>query len=179
MDILISSNLERLLYHEAGHTDQVKRFMTQLNTTGKYKIDPPLKKKLDKIFYAGFATEEETAAMIKEMFEHFKYVVDPHTAVALKILSNYRRETHDLTPVIVASTASPFKFTNSVLTALGENVDGLDDFKQFDKLSMMFNRIIPRNLEKLNGAKILHSDVCEKDEMPEKVLKFAANQNEN
>ena len=173
MDILISSNLERLLYHEAGHTDQVKRFMTQLNTTGKYKIDPPLKKKLDKIFYAGFATEEETAHMIKEMFNTFKYIVDPHTAVALKILSNYRRETHDMTPFIAASTASPFKFTPAVLNALGENVDGMDDFKQMDKLSLMTNRKIPRNLEKLHDAKILHSDVCEKDEMPEKVLKFA------
>ena len=173
MDILISSNLERLLYHEAGHTDQVKRFMTQLNTTGKYKIDTPLKKKLDKIFYADFATEEETSKMIAEVFGHFKYIVDPHTAVALKILSNYRRDTRDMTPCIVASTASPFKFTSSVLTALGENVDGLDDFKQLDKLAMMTNRKIPRNLEKLNDAKILHSDVCEKDEMPEKVLAFA------
>ncbi|MBQ7199339.1 MAG: threonine synthase [Selenomonadaceae bacterium] len=172
MDILISSNLERLLYHEAGHTDQVKRFMTQLNTTGKYKIDPPLKKKLDKIFYADFATEEETSHMIKEMFTHFKYIVDPHTAVALKVLSNYRRDTRDMTTCIVAGTASPFKFTGAVLNALGENVDGLDDFKQLDQLGLITNRKVPRNLEKLNGAEILHADVCEKDEMLNEVLKF-------
>lgn len=174
MDILISSNLERLLYHEAGHTDQVKRFMTQLNTTGKYKIDPPLKKKLDKIFYADFATEEETSNMIKEMFTHFKYIVDPHTAVALKVLSNYRRDTRDMTSCIVAGTASPFKFTSAVLKALDENVDGLDDFKQLDKLGLITNRKVPRNLEKLNGMEILHDDVCEKDEMANYMLEFVA-----
>ena len=174
MDILISSNLERLLYHEAGHTDQVKRFMTQLNTTGKYKIDPPLKKKLDKIFYADFANEDETSKMIAEMFTHFKYLVDPHTAVALKVLSNYRHDTRDMTPCIVASTASPFKFTSAVLTALQQPIEGVDDLKQLDKLSTFTNRPIPRNLAKLDGAKILHNDVCEKDEMSDYVLKFVA-----
>ena len=179
MDILISSNLERLLYHEAGHTDQVQRFMTQLNTTGKYKIDPPLKKKLDKIFYADFATEDETSKMIAEVFGHFKYLVDPHTAVALKVLSNYRHDTRDMTPCIVASTASPFKFTSAVLTALQQPIEGIDDLKQLDKLSIFTGRPIPRNLAKLDGAKILHNDVCEKDEMTDRVLKFAADKNEN
>ena len=174
MDILISSNLERLLYHESGHTDQVKRYMTQLNTTGKYRIEAPLKKKLDKIFYADFATEEQTSNMIKEMFGSFKYLVDPHTAVALKVLSNYRRDTRDMTPFIVAGTASPFKFTNAVLTALSENVDGIDDLKQLDKLSVISNRPVPKNLDKLHGAEILHTDVCEKDEMAERVLKFVS-----
>ena len=177
MDILISSNLERLLYHEAGHIDQVKRFMTQLNTTGKYKIDAPLKKKLDKIFYADFASEEETANMIKEVFGHFKYIVDPHTAVALKVLSNYRRDTRDMTPIIVASTASAFKFTGAVLTALGENIEGMDDLKQLDKLEIITKRPIPKNLAKLNGAEILHKDICEKENMSEKVLDFAKNEN--
>ena len=177
MDILISSNLERLIYHEAGHIDQVKRFMTQLNTTGKYKIDAPLKKKLDKIFYADFASEEETANMIKEVFGHFKYIVDPHTAVALKVLSNYRRDTRDMTPIIVASTASAFKFTNSVLRALGENIEGIDDLKQLEKLEIITKRRIPKNLAKLNGAEILHKDICEKENMSEKVLDFAKNEN--
>ncbi|MBQ7477184.1 MAG: threonine synthase [Selenomonadaceae bacterium] len=178
MDILVSSNLERLLYHE-GHSDQVKRFMTQLNTTGNFRIDPPLKKKLDKIFYADFATEEDTLKIIKEIFEHFKYTVDPHTAVAMKVLSKYRRDTHDMTSCIVAATASPFKFTNAVLTAIGEPVEGLNDFKQLDRLSIVANRTIPKNLAKLDGAEILHSDVCEKDEMAERVLKFAASHHEN
>ena len=174
MDILISSNLERLLYHESGYTDTVKRFMTQLNETGKYKIDTPLKKKLDKIFYADFATEDETSHMIKEMYDHFKYLVDPHTAVALKVLSNYRHDTRDMTPVIVASTASPFKFTAAVLKALEQPTEGMDDLKQLDTLALVTNWRIPKNLERLSGAKILHTDVCNKDEMAERVLKFAA-----
>ena len=172
MDILISSNLERLLYHEAGHTDQVKRFMTQLNTTGKYKIDAPLKKKLDKIFHADFATESETENIIKEVFGHFKYIVDPHTAVALKVLSNYRRDTRDMAPIIVASTASAFKFTSSVLKAIGEKIEE-DELKQLDRLEIITKRKIPKNLAKLSGMKILHEEICEKDEMPEKVIKFA------
>ena len=133
-----------------------------------------MKKKLDKIFYADFATEEQTSNMIKEMFSSFKYLVDPHTAVALKVLSNYRRDTRDMTPFIVAGTASPFKFTRAVLTALGENVEGVDDLKQLDTLSLISKRPIPKNLNKLNGAEILHTDVCEKNEMAERVLKFAA-----
>ena len=172
MDILISSNLERLLYHEAGHTDQVKRFMTQLNTTGKYKIDAPLKKKLDKIFHADFATESETENMIKEVFGHFKYIVDPHTAVALKVLSNYRRDTRDMTPIIVASTASAFKFTNSVLKAIGEKIEK-NELKQLENLEIITKRKIPKNLAKLSEMKILHEEICEKDEMSEKVIKFA------
>lgn len=172
MDILISSNLERLLYHEAGYTDQIKRYMTQLNETGKYKIDAPLKKKLDKIFYADFATESETENMIKEVFSHFKYIVDPHTAVALKVLSNYRKDTRDMTPIIVASTASAFKFTNSVLKALGEKIEE-DELKQLDRLEIITKRKIPKNLAKLSGMKILHEEICEKDEMAEKVIKFA------
>ena len=172
MDILISSNLERLLYHEAGHTDQVKRFMTQLNTTGKYKIDAPLKKKLDKIFHADFATESETENMIKEVFGHFKYIVDPHTAVALKVLSNYRRDTRDMTPIIVASTASAFKFTNSVLKAIGEKIEK-NELKQLENLEIITKRKIPKNLAKLSEMKILHEEICEKEEMSEKVIKFA------
>ncbi|MBQ9487244.1 MAG: threonine synthase [Selenomonadaceae bacterium] len=175
MDILISSNLERLLYHESGYTDTVNRFMTQLNETGTYKIDAPLKKKLDKIFHADFATEDETSHMIKEMFSQFKYLVDPHTAVALKVVSNYRRDTRDMTPVVVASTASPFKFTSAVLKALGQTTEGVDDLKQLDTLALVSNWRIPTNLAKLAGAKILHTDVCEKEEMAERVLKFAAN----
>ena len=148
--------------------------MTQLKETGKYKIETPLKKKLDKIFHADFATEAETTHMIKEMYDHFKYLVDPHTAVALKVLSNYRRDTRDMTPFIVASTASPFKFTAAVLKALEQPTEGVDDLKQLDTLALVSKWRIPKNLAKLAGAEILHSDVCNKDEMAERVLKFAA-----
>ena len=84
-----------------------------------------------------------------------------------------RRE--NMTPFIVASTASPFKFTSAVLTALEQPIEGIDDLKQLDKLSSFTNRPVPKNLAKLDGAEILHGDICEKDEMPDRVLKFAAN----
>ena len=94
MDILISSNLERLLYHETnGDFKRVKTFMQELNTKGKYRIDAPLKKKLDKIFYADYATEEETSNIIKEIYGNYKYLVDTHTAVAMQVIGKYRRNT--------------------------------------------------------------------------------------
>ena len=175
MDILISSNLERLLYHETGgDTERVKTFMQELNEKGKYKINSSLKNKLDKIFYADYATEEETSAIIKEIFDNYKYLVDTHTAVALSVLGKYRRTTHDMSPVMVASTASPFKFTGAVLKALGENVEGVDDLAQLDKLSLLTNKAVPKNLAALGTAKILHENICTKDEMADCVLKFAA-----
>ena len=173
MDILISSNLERLLYHETGDINQVKRYMDELNEKGKYKIDSSLKKKLDKIFYADYATEEETQKFIKNIFDNFKYLVDTHTAVALSVLSKYRRDTKDMIPVLVASTASPFKFTNAVLNSLGESVEGIDELTQLEKLSTVTNKIIPKNLEMLSDAKIIHENICDKEEMSERVLKFA------
>ena len=176
MDILISSNLERLLYHETGgDVKLVQRYMQELNSTGKYKIDAPLKKRLDKIFYADYATEAETSSVIKNLFDNFKYLVDTHTAVALSVMGKYRRETKDTLPAIVASTASPFKFTSAVLSALGENVAGIDDLAQLDKLSRLTNKKIPKNLASLGTAKILHNDVCDTGDMAQRVLNFAAN----
>ena len=175
MDILISSNLERLLYHETGgDVDRVKSFMKDLNDTGKYKIDGPLKKKLDKIFYADFATEEETAETIKNTYENYRYPVDTHTAVALSVAGKYRSKTKDMLPMLVASTASPFKFTGSVLTALGKSVEGIDDLKQLEELSFFTQKRIPKNLATLKNAKILHENICDKDKMADEVFKFVA-----
>ena len=175
MDILISSNLERLLYHETnGDFERVKGFMKELNEKGKYKINSSLKNRLDKIFYADYATEEETLGIIKEIFGNYKYVVDTHTAVAMMVTGKYRRNTRDMSPVILASTASPFKFTGAVLKALEQPTENLDDFAQFDKLSLISNKMIPRNLENLSKAEILHKNICTKEEMAEQVLKFAA-----
>lgn len=173
MDILISSNLERLLYHETGgDIDRVKSFMESLNKTGEYKIDDELKKNLDKIFYADFATEEETAETIKSIYEDFKYLVDTHTAVALSVAEKYRQNTNDTSPMIIASTASPFKFTTAVLNALGKSAENLDDFAQLDELSLLTQKRIPKNLDSIKTAKILHENICDKEEMTEKVLKF-------
>ena len=176
MDILISSNLERLLYHETnGDTEKVKTFMKELNKNGKYKINSSLKSRLDKIFYADYATEEETLNLIKEVFGNYKYIVDTHTAVAMMVTGKYRRNTRDMSPIMLASTASPFKFTGAVLKALGESTEGIDDLKQLDKLSLITNKAIPKNLAALGTAKILHENICDKNEMAEQVLKFALN----
>lgn len=175
MDILISSNLERLLYHETnGDAQRVKAFMQELSETGKYKISSQLKSRLDKIFFADYATEEETSALIKEIFGNYKYIVDTHTAVAMVVTGKYRRTTRDMSPVMLASTASPFKFTGAVLAALGAPTDNLDDFAQLDKLSLLTNKAVPKNLAALSTAKILHENICDTNEMAQQVLNFAA-----
>ena len=175
MDILISSNLERLLYHETnGDTKRVQTFMQELNDTGKYKINSSLKNRLDKIFYADYATEEETSSIINEIFGNYKYLVDTHTAVAMQVVGKYRRNTHDMSPVLIASTASPFKFTSAVLKALGQSVENIDDLAQLDKLSRLTNKNVPKNLAALDKAEILHENICDKNDMAEQVLKFAA-----
>ena len=175
MDILISSNLERLLYHESGGDFRlINRYMGELNTLGKYTIDKKIKSRLDKIFHAEFVTEDETRDYIKRVFSSFKYLLDTHTAVSIAALSKYRGKTKDLIPVLSASTASPYKFTSAVLTALEQNIDGLDDFAQIKRLNDLTNAKIPKNLATLSTAKILHEDICDKDEMPQRVLDFAA-----
>ena len=174
MDILISSNLERLLFHETGDPRRVKKMMDELKETGKFKIDTVLKKKLDRIFYAHFATEEETRATIANVFNHFgRYVIDPHTAVAFAVADKYRAETGDEKPMIVASTASPYKFTPAVLGALGLDVSKMSEFGQIDRLNNISSRPIPAGLAKLDKAAVLHTDVVEPDKMAEAVLAFA------
>ncbi|MBQ3442520.1 MAG: threonine synthase [Selenomonadaceae bacterium] len=175
MDILISSNLERLLYHETGGDfRQVSKYMAELNSSGKYVIDKDLKTRLDKIFHAEYVTEDETKLFIKRVYGSFKYLLDTHSAVSIAALSKYRSKTKDLTPALSASTASPYKFTSSVLEALELPLDGLDDFAQINLLNKKTSSKVPKNLAVLNAAQILHNDVCDKDEMPQRVLDFAA-----
>ncbi len=175
MDILISSNLERLLYHESGGDfKQISRYMTELNTVGKYKIDKHLKTRLDKIFHAEYVTEDETKLFIKRVYDSFKYLLDTHSAVSICALSKYRGRTKDLTPVLSAATASPYKFTSAVLTALEKSFDGVDDLAQLNLLNRLTNAKMPKNLAALASAEILHNDVCDKEEMPQRVLDFAA-----
>ena len=175
MDILISSNLERLLYHESGGDfRQINRYMGELNSRGKYTVDKSLKSRLDKIFHAEYVSEDDTRLFIKRIYDSFKYLIDTHTAVSICALSKYRGRTNDLTPVLNASTASPYKFTGAVLEALEKSAEGVDDLDQLALLNKATNSKIPKNLAALSAAQILHSDVCDKDEMPERVLKFAA-----
>ena len=173
MDILISSNLERLLYHESGDPSYVKGLMESLNQTGKYSISRDLKKKLNKIFYADYAGEDETKATIKHMFGDMHYLIDTHTAVAITVANKYAHKTKDKKPMIIASTASAFKFTPAVLTAIGEDISNLNEFEQLSHLNIISRVSIPKGLAALKSAKVLHTDVCESTDMSNFVLDFA------
>ena len=172
MDILISSNLERLLYHESGDPEYVKELMTQLNTTGRYEISADLKKKLSKIFYADYTGENETKETISHMLKDMNYLIDTHTAVALSVANKYIQSTKDTKPMIIASTASAYKFAPAVLSAIGEDISKLDEFAQLDKLNKISGVAIPQGLAGLKTAEVIHSDVCDSAEMAEKVLNF-------
>ena len=134
MDILISSNLERLIYHISGNDSAATAaLMKDLSEKGSYAITDQMKEGLS-LFEGGYATEEETAAAIRRLYEADGYVIDPHTAVAVHVYDAYRSKTGDTTPAVIASTASPFKFENSVMRALGEPAE-LPDLELADRLS--------------------------------------------
>lgn len=123
MDILVSSNLERLLYAVCGSADEVAAYMKQLSETGKYIVSQAVKNAVSADFSAGYCGDEETCVQIEKVYREKGYLMDTHTAVAYKVLKDYRAVSGDMTPAVVVSTASPFKFCDSVLSALGENVN--------------------------------------------------------
>ena len=156
MDILISSNLERLLYH------YIKTLMDKLRREGEYTADSAVMERLREKFYGGFATEEQTAAAIKSTFERYGYIIDTHTAVAQSVLEDYRRKTGDTTPAVVVSTASPFKFPASVIKAIeGREMDDAEAVLRREELGITE----PDSLKYLPMMPVLHDLVCEKDEL--------------
>ena len=166
MDILISSNLERLLYDLSGADDKyIKSLMEDLNKNGKYQVNDEILKKIKEQFGAGYATDEETAKTIKKVWEEEKYLLDPHTAVAYKVML----EQNLSEPTVVLSTASPYKFCASVANAL-LNIHDEDEFVLMQKLYETTKIEIPENLKNLKSKEILHSDIIKKEEMPEYVL---------
>ena len=172
MDILISSNLERLIYLIADRdVKKNAQCMVSLSQDGKYQITDEMKAKLSD-FYGGYASEKETAEKIKDLYEKCGYVIDTHTAVAAKVYDTYRRETVDETKTVIASTASPFKFTRSVMNAIDEKYDSMSDFELVDELSRIANVKVPNAIEEIRTAPVLHDTVCEKDAMAETVKKY-------
>lgn len=166
MDILISSNLERLLYDLSGADDKyIKSLMEDLNKNGKYQVNDEILKKIKEQFGAGYATDEETAKTIKKVWEEEKYLLDPHTAVAYKVML----EQNLSEPTVVLSTASPYKFCASVANAL-LNIHDEDEFVLMQKLYEVTKVEIPENLKNLKSKEILYSDIIKKEEMPEYVL---------
>ena len=172
MDILISSNLERLIYRIAGE-DAAKNaeLMKALSQTGKYEITEAMKEQLAD-FVGGYASEEECFAQIKNLYEKCGYVLDTHTAVASAAYTKYVKETGDQTKTVIASTASPYKFTRSVMKAIDPKYDAMGDFELVDELSKISNTAVPNAIEEIRDAKVLHDTVCEKDEMESVVKKF-------
>ena len=172
MDILISSNLERLIYKIAGEdADANKALMQSLNTEGKYEITAEMKEKLAD-FVGFYATEAQTAETIKVLYEKCGYVIDTHTAVAACAYNQYKEATGDAKKTVIASTASPFKFTRSVMNAIDEKYDAMDDFALVDELSKIGNVAVPQAIEEIRNAEIRHDTVCEVEEMPIVVKQF-------
>lgn len=172
MDILISSNLERLIYWLAGNDAASNQaYMEQLKSAGKYEITTEMKDKL-KDFVGGFASEAETAAKIKDLYDKTGYVIDTHTGVAAAAFGKYLENTKDTTPTVIASTASPFKFARSVMEAIDANYSKLSDFELIDELSKVGNVSIPNAIEEIRNAPVRHKTVCKKEEMITEIKKF-------
>ena len=172
MDILVSSNLERLLYEASGRNpEMVSELMKDLNTNGIYKVNETIKNFI-KEFYGNFATTEEVYDAIKEVYEKDKYLMDTHTAVAYVVKKKYVEETKDDKPTLILSTASPFKFPRSICNALDIDVENIDDFEVLEKLSAQTNNSIPKNLAGLANAKVLHDEVWDKSEMRDALLAY-------
>ena len=171
MDILISSNLERLLYHIAGDDAAADAsLMRDLSQRGVYEITPAMRENLGQ-FRGGYATEEQTAEAIRSLYEDTGYVIDPHTAVARSVYEAYRKETGDRTVSVIASTASPFKFESAVMKALGRYED-IPDLELADRLSEIAGVPVPEAVSSLRGAEVLHQTVCGRDEMEAQVRTF-------
>ena len=173
MDILISSNLERLIYRIAGNDPKKNaEFMSALTSEGKYVITEEMKAQLVD-FYGNYTSEAETAEVIKNLYDKTGYVIDTHTAVAAGVYGKYKDATGDTnTKTVIASTASPFKFTRSVMNAIDEKYDSMTDFELVDELSKIGNVEVPQAIEDIRSAEVLHDTVCEVDEMPCVVKKF-------
>lgn len=172
MDILISSNLERLIYKIAGaDSEKNATMMKALSLVGKYDITSDMKAELND-FYGNYATETETAQKIKNLYDETGYVIDPHTAVAAEVYEKYRTEKKDETKSLIVSTASPFKFTRSVMNAIDKKYDAMTDFELVDELSELSNVPVPKAIEEIRTAPVLHDTVVEVNEMADAVKKF-------
>ena len=169
MDILISSNLERLIYLICGEdSEKTKELMEELKTTGKYTITPEMKEKLAD-FAAGYSTEEQTAESIRKTYEKTGYVMDTHTAVASHVSDQYREQSKDTTKCVIASTASPYKFVKSVMSAIDAENANADEFDLLPKLQEVSGVPMPQAIKDILDAKILHNLECDADKMKETV----------
>lgn len=175
MDILISSNLERLIYKIAGNdAEKCADLMKALSTSGVYNITENMKAELHD-FVGGYTDEAKTAATIKEVYDKEGYIMDTHTAVAAGVYKDYVAKSGDKTPTVIASTASPYKFTRSVMNAIDAKYNEMGDFELVDELCKLSGVKVPNAIEEIRTAPVLHDIVCDSDKMQdtvEKILKL-------
>ena len=169
MDILVSSNLERLLYLLSGDTKLVAGLMRELNTQGVYTVPAQLLEKIQSQFWAACCDDARAAEIIGRVYKEDGYLCDPHTASGWAAAEDYVAETGDTRPMVVLSTASPYKFPAAVLTAIGGDTSG-DEFTQMARLSQMTGVPVPKNLASLQGKPEKHTQVIDKDKMLSFVL---------
>ncbi|HEX2944463.1 MAG TPA: threonine synthase [Clostridia bacterium] len=173
MDILISSNLERLLYELSGHdSQQIRDWMGKLSREGRYYVNGDVRRRISELFWASFTTEQETMDTIKAVYEDYGYVVDTHTAVGIDAYDKYVISTGDLTKTVIASTASPFKFNESVVRAIfgDKAAEGKNEFELLGYLSEQCGIGIPAGLSGLDRKDVLHTRVCGRQSMKDEVV---------
>jgi len=168
MDILISSNLERLLFHLSGEDDNlVKIKMNSLSKEGFYKIDIG-----HEDFYGYYSTEKDIETGIDKVFNDNSYLMDPHTAVAYNVYKGYKENTKDNTKTIIVSTASPFKFGTKVASSIGIELEGKDEFSILEELENRSKIKVPNNIKNLKNKEILHKNSCNKENMKTMIKMF-------
>lgn len=169
MDILISSNLERLIYEATGcDSEKTAMLMNELKKEGVYRITEKMQETLAD-FVPGYATQETVAATIRELYKKTGYVIDTHTAVAESVQNAYRNKTGDQTKTVIASTASPYKFARSVMTAIDDKYDSMDEFALIGELEKVSRTDKPQAIREIMDAKILHTRECDADKMKDTV----------
>lgn len=172
MDILISSNLERLLYLISNDDSLVASYMESLRTDGKYAVSEKIKNEIQSSFAAGFASDEDAKAAIRKYHDKYGYVMDTHTAVAACVYDRYADRTGDTAKTVIASTASPFKFNAAVLSALGEDVLGKSEFELLEMLRSASGLEIPKSLAELKEKSVRFDGVFDKSEMVDAIYGF-------
>lgn len=170
MDILVSSNLERLLYDISGGDARIiNNLVGDLNKKGEFKITSDMKNKLVD-FYGGFATDKETFETIKYVFDDFNYLIDTHTAVGYNVYRKYLDDSGDKSKTVIVSTASPFKFPGSVARAIDEKYTGMDEFSLLEVLSEISGLKVPHAIKDIGSREILHSTVCKTSQMKDVII---------
>ncbi|MBW7574026.1 threonine synthase [Caproiciproducens faecalis] len=176
MDILVSSNLERLLYDLTGNnSEKITGWMNELSSSGRYKVDEDILSQIHELFYAGFCDDAATKETIKEIYQTENYLCDTHTAVAVNVYHQYAEaEQDEETPTIIVSTASPYKFADSVLNAVSSEYRAdASEFEKVQELSAVTGTPIPTPIAELEAKKVRFDTICSKDKMGEAVLKTA------